>query len=167
MAGKLRASTTVPDDYLLATFQKGISEQAGSEKIGNMVVTEITANEQDHVLDVKFAGGLANLSLEPTAHDGKLEIRATEASIFGLELPDQATEAISSALQNGMSDQFVGSDMNVDSVEVLDGELKLTITGTDVPMNDMDKLAGGGDSAGQGGATGNGAPQQDAQEKAA
>ena len=82
-------------------------------------------------------------------------------------MPDQATEAISSALQNGMSDQFVGSDMNVDSVEVLDGELKLTITGTDVPMNDMDKFAGGGDSAGQGGATGNGAPQQDAQEKAA
>ena len=167
VAGKLRASTTVPDDYLLASFQKGISEQAGSEKVGNMVVTEITANEQDHVLDVKFAGGLANLSLEPTAHDGKLDIRATEASIFGLELPDQATEAISSALQNGMSDQFVGSDMNVDSVEVLDGELKLTITGTDVPMNDMDKLAGGGDSAGQGGATGNGTPQQDAQEKAA
>ena len=119
------------------------------------------------MLDVKFAGGLANLSLEPTAHDGKLDIRATEASIFGLELPDQATEAISSALQNGMSDQFVGSDMNVDSVEVLDGELKLTITGTDVPMNDMDKLAGGDDSAGQGGATGSGAPQQDAQEKAA
>ena len=167
VAGKLRASTTVPDDYLLASFQKGISEQAGSEKVGNMVVTEINANEQDHVLDVKFAGGLANLSLEPTAHDGKLDIRATEASIFGLELPDQATEAISSALQNGMSDQFVGSDMNVDSVEVLDGELKLTITGTDVPMNDMDKFAGGGDSAGQGGATGNGAPQQDAQEKAA
>ena len=49
-----------------------------------------------------------------------------------------------------------------------DGEqLKLTITGTDVPMKDMDKFAGGGDSAGQGGATGNGAPQQDAQEKAA
>ncbi|MCG7455495.1 LmeA family phospholipid-binding protein, partial [Corynebacterium tuberculostearicum] len=108
VAGKLRASTTVPDDYLLASFQKGISEQAGSDKVGNMVVTEITANEQDHVLDVKFAGGLANLSLEPTAHDGKLDIRATEASIFGLELPDQATEAISSALQNGMSDQFVG-----------------------------------------------------------
>ncbi|EET78041.1 LmeA family phospholipid-binding protein [Corynebacterium tuberculostearicum] len=167
VAGKLRASTTVPDDYLLASFQKGISEQAGSEKVGNMVVTEINANEQDHVLDVKFAGGLANLSLEPTAHDGKLDIRATEASIFGLELPDQATEAISSALQNGMSDQFVGSDMNVDSVEVLDGELKLTITGTDVPMNDMDKFAGGGNSAGQGGATGNGAPQQDAQKEAA
>ena len=118
------------------------------------------------MLDVKFAGGLANLSLEPTAHDGKLDIRATEASIFGLELPDQATEAISSALQNGMSDQFVGSDMNVDSVEVLDGELKLTITGTDVPMNDMDKLAGGEGTAGNGGAN-NGAPQQDAQEKAA
>ena len=51
--------------------------------------------------------------------------------------------------------------MNVDSVEVLDGELKLTITGTDVPMNDMDKLAGGESTTGNGGAN-NGAPQQDA-----
>ena len=65
-----------------------------------------------------------------------------------------------------MSDQFVGSDMNVDSVEVLDGELKLTITGTDVPMNDMDKLAGGEGTTGNGGAN-NGAPQQDAQTEAA
>ena len=66
-----------------------------------------------------------------------------------------------------MSDQFVGSDMNVDSVEVLDGELKLTITGTDVPMNDMDKLAGGGEGTTGNGGANNGAPQQDAQEKAA
>ena len=56
--------------------------------------------------------------------------------------------------------------MNVDSVEVLDGELKLTITGTDVPMNDMDKLAGGEGTTGNGGAN-NGAPQQDAQKEAA
>ncbi|MCG7468180.1 DUF2993 domain-containing protein, partial [Corynebacterium sp. ACRPE] len=59
-----------------------------------------------------------------------------------------------------------GSDMNVDSVEVLDGELKLTITGTDVPMNDMDKLAGGEGATGNSGSN-NGAPQQDAQKQAA
>ena len=56
--------------------------------------------------------------------------------------------------------------MNVDSVEVLDGELKLTITGTDVPMNDMDKLAGGGEGATGNGGANNVAPQQDAQKEA-
>ena len=141
VAGFLRATTTVPDDYLLASFQKGISDQSGSETIGNMVVTEITANDQSDELEVKFGGGLASLSLEPSAHDGKLEINATEASIFGLSLPEQATSAISDALQDGMSEQLVANDMQVESVDVGDGKLTLTITGTDVPMNDMDHFS--------------------------
>lgn len=142
VAGFLRATTTVPDDYLLASFQKGISDQSGSETIGNMVVTEITANDQSDELEVKFGGGLASLSLKPTARDGKLEINATEAAIFGLSLPEQATSAISDALQDGMSEQLVANDMQVESVDVGDGKLTLTITGTDVPMNDMDHFSG-------------------------
>lgn len=141
VAGFLRATTTVPDDYLLASFQKGISDQSGSETIGNMVVTEITANDQRDELEVKFGGGLASLSLKPTARDGKLEINATEAAIFGLSLPEQATSAISDALQDGMSEQLVANDMQVESVDVGDGKLTLTITGTDVPMNDMDHFS--------------------------
>ncbi|WP_298692735.1 DUF2993 domain-containing protein [uncultured Corynebacterium sp.] len=142
VAGSLRATTTVPDDYLLASFQKGISDQSGSDTIGNMVVTEITANDQSDELEVKFGGGLASLSLKPTARDGKLEINATEAAIFGLSLPEQATSAISDALQDGMSEQLVANDMQVESVDVSDGKLTLTITGTDVPMNDMDHFSG-------------------------
>lgn len=142
VAGFLRATTTVPDDYLLASFQKGISDQSGSETIGNMVVTEITANDQRDELEVKFGGGLASLSLKPTARDGKLEINATEAAIFGLSLPEQATSAISDALQDGMSEQLVANDMQVESMDVGDGKLTLTITGTDVPMNDMDHFSG-------------------------
>ena len=107
-----------------------------------MVVTEITANDQSDELEVKFGGGLASLSLKPSAHDGKLEINATEASIFGLSLPEQATSAISDALQDGMSEQLVANDMQVESVDVGDGKLTLTITGTDVPMNDMDHFSG-------------------------
>lgn len=141
VAGSLRATTTVPDDYLLASFQKGISDQSGSDTIGNMVVTEITANDQSDELEVKFGGGLASLSLKPTARDGKLEINATEAAIFGLSLPEQATSAISDALQDGMSEQLVANDMQVESVDVGDGKLTLTITGTDVPMNDMDHFS--------------------------
>ncbi|MDK8469518.1 LmeA family phospholipid-binding protein [Corynebacterium accolens] len=141
VAGFLRATTTVPDDYLLASFQKGISDQSGSETIGNMVVTEITANDQSDELEVKFGGGLASLSLKPTARDGKLEINATEAAIFGLSLPEQATSAISDALQDSMSEQLVANDMQVESVDVGDGKLTLTITGTDVPMNDMDHFS--------------------------
>ena len=128
VAGSLRATTTVPDDYLLASFQKGISDQSGSDTIGNMVVTEITANDQSDELEVKFGGGLASLSLKPTARDGKLEINATEAAIFGLSLPEQATSSISEALQEGMSDELIAKDLQVESVDVGDGKLTLTFT---------------------------------------
>ena len=142
VAGFLRATTTVPDDYLLASFQKGISDQSGSDTIGNMVVTEITANDQSDELEVKFGGGLASLSLKPTARDGKLEINATEAAIFGLSLPEQATSSISEALQEGMSEELVANDMQVESVDVGDGKVTLTFTGTDVPLNDLEHFSG-------------------------
>lgn len=145
VAGSLRATTTVPDDYLLASFQKGISDQSGSDTIGNMVVTEITANDQSDELEVKFGGGLASLSLKPTARDGKLEINATEAAIFGLSLPEQATSSISEALQEGMSDELIAKDLQVESVDVGDGKLTLTFTGTDVPLNDLEHFSGEND----------------------
>ncbi|MBK4137098.1 DUF2993 domain-containing protein [Corynebacterium macginleyi] len=142
VAGFLRATTTVPDEYLLASFQKGISDQSGSEIIGNMVVTEITANDQGDELEVKFGGGVASLSLKPSAHDGKLEITTTKAAIFGLSLPEQATSAISDALQDGLSKQLVAHAMQVESVDVGDGQLTLTVTGTDVPVNDLEHFSG-------------------------
>ena len=145
VAGSRRATTTVPDDYLLASFQKGISDQSGSDTIGNMVVTEITANDQSDELEVKFGGGLASLSLKPTARDGKLEINATEAAIFGLSLPEQATSSISEALQEGMSDELIAKDLQVESVDVGDGKLTLTFTGTDVPLNDLEHFSGESD----------------------
>lgn len=40
-----------------------------------------------------------------------------------------------------MSEQLVANDMQVESVDVGDGKLTLTITGTDVPMNDMDHFS--------------------------
>ncbi|MBK4142151.1 LmeA family phospholipid-binding protein [Corynebacterium macginleyi] len=142
VAGFLRATTTVPDEYLLASFQKGISDQSGSEIIGNMVVTEITANDQGDELEVKFGGGVASLSIKPSAHDGKLKITTTKAAIFGLSLPEQATSAISDALQDGLSKQLVAHHMQVESVDVGDGQLTLTVTGTDVPVNDLEHFSG-------------------------
>ncbi|PMC67936.1 LmeA family phospholipid-binding protein [Corynebacterium aurimucosum] len=138
VAGTLRASTTVPDQFLLASFQKAIAEQSGYDALGNLVVTAITANDAEDDLEVEFAGGLATLSLKPEARDGKLAIDAKEASLFGFDLPEQATSAISNALAEGMEEQLAGQQLTFESVDVGAGELTLTLIGHDVPMSELD-----------------------------
>ena len=138
VAGTLRASTTVPDQFLLASFQKAIADQSGYDTLGNLVVTAITANDAEDDLNVEFAGGLATLSLKPEVRDGKLAIDAENASLFGFDLPGQATDAISNALAEGMEEQLAGQQLTFESVDVGAGEVTLTMIGHDVPMSELD-----------------------------
>ncbi|KHO30250.1 LmeA family phospholipid-binding protein [Corynebacterium minutissimum] len=138
VAGTLRASTTVPDQFLLASFQKAIADQSGYDTLGNLVVTAITANDAEDDLNVEFAGGLATLALKPEVRDGKLAINAENASLFGFDLPEQATDAISNALAEGMEEQLAGQQLTFESVDVGAGEVTLTMIGHDVPMSELD-----------------------------
>ena len=90
---------------------------------------------------------MANLALAPVARDGGLSIKAKNASLLGFELPQEATGAISSALQEGMKDQFIGEGLSVEAVDVADGELEMTIVGKDVPMSKLGAVTAGGQSA--------------------
>lgn len=137
VAGQMRATTTLPDDFLLATFQKSIAEQSDNATLGNMVITSITTNAEDSTIDVEFGGGLASLALEPSANNGVLDIATRKAAVFGMNLPDQATAALSDSLREGVQEQFVGSQLHVDAVEVGSGELKLTVAGTNVPLKEL------------------------------
>lgn len=136
VAGQMRATTTVPDEFLLATFQKNIADQSGSENLGNMVVTDIRAVGETNVLKIEFAGGIARLSLKPEAVDGQLRLTAENTALFGFNLPDQASDAVSNALQNGMEEQVVG-DMRVEDVFVDSGQLRLTVAGENIPLQDV------------------------------
>lgn len=138
VAGSLRASTTVPDQFLLASFQKAIADQSGYDALGNLVVTGITAHDAEDNLSVEFAGGLAELALKPEARDGKLAINAEKASLFGFDLPEQATTAISDALAEGMAEQLAGQQLTFESVDVGAGEVTLTMVGQNVPMSELD-----------------------------
>ncbi|MDO5031915.1 DUF2993 domain-containing protein [Corynebacterium sp.] len=139
-AGSMEATTTVPDDFLLATFQRGIAEKSGNQAIGDLVVTAITANDEADTLDVEFAGGLATLSLKPAVNEGQLRINAQSASLLGFDLPEQVTATISDALESGMSDQLLGQGMKVENVDVRAGELAMTISAENLPLNQMSAL---------------------------
>lgn len=146
VADSLRATTTIPDDFLLVTFQNGIREESGMDQLGNIAVSDITANGQEGILDVDMAGGIVGLALRPYAQDGALAIEATKSTLFGYELPDQATNAISEALSQGLKDQFVG-DLQMDNVIVEDGFLKLTVAGTNIPLSEIGQQYGATEDA--------------------
>lgn len=141
VARRLVATTNVPDDFLLATVQAGITQDSGMEALGNNVITDIHAAGATSTLDVQFAGGLATLSLLPSMVDGALQFEAAKAEIFGFELPEQATAAITESLTKGMKDQFVTGNMKVQEFTVNDGSLRITMVGNDVKLSEAGQVA--------------------------
>ncbi|WP_293770583.1 DUF2993 domain-containing protein [uncultured Corynebacterium sp.] len=143
VAGHLTTSTTLPDDYLLATLQKGIADKAGNDTLGDVVITDLVANQASGDVSVEFAGGLFSLTLVPEAKDGRLAFTATSSKILAWNLPDEVTSKISETLTNGMQDQLTTGDMTMDSVTVGDGEISLTMSGNNVNLNELNTQFGG------------------------
>lgn len=141
-AGHLVATTTLPDDFLLKTFQDNLREQSGLSVLGDIVVTDITTKEAEDTLEIQLGGGLATLSLVPRATDGKLNIEVTRASLFGMELPAEAAQKISQSLSEGLSEQLAGSDLSIEDVQVEEGTLKITVSGDNVNLSDAQQGAG-------------------------
>ena len=140
-ARHLIATTTIPEDYLLITFQEAIASQSGVDMLRDVVVTDITANGEEGVLDFQLGGGLATISLQPTAAEGQLQLEATDSSLFGVTLPEQATQSISEALSQGMQDQFTG-DLAIEDITINDGTISIRMAGEDVNFNEMSQQMG-------------------------
>lgn len=57
VARHLVATTVIPEDYLLITFQEAIASESGVDMLRDVVVTDITANGEEGVLDFQLGGG--------------------------------------------------------------------------------------------------------------
>lgn len=151
VAGELTATTSIPDDYLLVTFQNAIQDKSGIQGLGDAVITDIQANRADNVLDLEFGGGLLKLSLRPFAQDGALALEVTNSTLFGMQLPDQAKESVSQSLTDSLKEQFQG-DLTLNDAHVTDGAVSLTMVGHDVPLNELSQQFGGAADAASTGA---------------
>ena len=150
VAERLEATTDIPDEFMLATIQQGIAQESGMDALGNTVITDINAVASTQTLDVTFAGSLAELSLLPSKVDGGLKFDAAKAEIFGFELPESATSAITESLTQGMNQQ-VGGGMDIQELTILDGAMRITIVGNDVALSEVTGQLpqGGGAEGGQ------------------
>lgn len=141
VARHLVATTVIPEDYLLITFQEAIASESGVDMLRDVVVTDITANGEEGVLDFQLGGGLATISLQPSAVDGQLQLEATDSTLFGVSLPEQATQSISEGLSKGMQDQFTG-DLSIEDITINDGTVSIRMAGDNVNFNELSQQMG-------------------------
>lgn len=145
LSDTVTTTTELPDDYLLATIRAQISETQPDNNnplAEHLTVTDITSQADAGTVDVEFVHGVATLTLTPEARDGQLYFTAAKAALFGFDLPPEATDEISRALQQGMSESaYMGEGMRVEEADVIEGGLKITVVGKDVSLKQMSEKA--------------------------
>lgn len=142
VAGELTATTYLPDEFLLAALQQGMSEQEDLGDLGDLIVTDMRADGDKETIDVELGGGLATVELLPSAADGVLALEAKRSTLFGIELSQEATQTISAALTESLKNQVPG-DLALDDLRVGSGIVEITVVGNDVPIKELSNQFGG------------------------
>lgn len=138
------ATTELPEDYLLAVIRGQIAENypEGAGMLADfLTVTDLTANGDTSTLDVEFVQGAAVLSLTPVQQNGQLTFEAANTQLFGFDLPAEVTEQISRALSEELTNQATARGMGISQFEVLDGAVRATVTGENVPLRGVASTA--------------------------
>lgn len=137
---QVTATSEVPEDFLLATMRQQIAEnypEGAGPLAEHLTITDLTANGQDNTLDAEFVHGAAVLTLTPVEREGQLAFEASNTQLFGFDLPEEVTAQISDALSQGLTEQATSGGMEIQGFEVLDGAVRLTITGENVPLREV------------------------------
>ncbi|MDR7330875.1 LmeA family phospholipid-binding protein [Corynebacterium guangdongense] len=150
VAGTLTTTTELPEDYMLAIIREQLRSQVGQDSgmastlVDELGITDLNANVAEQTLDLEFARGLAGISLAPADVDGQMSLEARSTRLFGMELPQEVSASISQALQEGIAEQAnehagadVANSLTIDSYEIVDGALRVTVTGHDVPLSEL------------------------------
>lgn len=142
VAGTIDVRTELPEDFLLAQAQasmaanKQTSGDIATQLIQGLVkVTNIDAVAADQSVKVEFTDGAATLTLRPTVENGALTFAAENASLLGMNLPPQVTEVITGTLEK-QSTELSGL-LKVQDMQVQDDKILLHLSGTNVPLNDL------------------------------
>lgn len=149
VAQTMVTTTQIPEDMILAMIQRETAGQSGDSQdtgfgaaiLQQLVqVTNVTTNPANNALDIEFTGGAAILSLEPVLSNGGLTFQVIGAELFGMDLPEQVTGAITSALEQGVQDAT--GDLEITAFDVVDGAVEVTIRGENVPLGEVASQSG-------------------------
>ncbi|RSZ64496.1 DUF2993 domain-containing protein [Corynebacterium hylobatis] len=132
VAGRMVATTEVPDEYLLAVIQQSMAEENAG---GLLQLTGVTSDVAAGTLNIQFNNGMAELNLSPTPVDGQLTFVAAGASLFGFDLPGQVTDMITAALREGVAEQAAG--FTIEEFTVIEGGARMRVSGENVPLSEV------------------------------
>lgn len=148
IATTLHMTTVLPDNFILAQAQLAMKEQMPQPKNATSLedlagalfsqlvkITSITSEPAEGTLAVQFTDGAAELHLKPVLEGGHVAFEATNAQLFGVDLPAEATAAITEGLRNSADSFFQG--LKVDSFDVTDGGLQVALSGTNVNLAEL------------------------------
>lgn len=149
VAQTMVTTTEIPEDMVLAMIQRETAGAMGDSQdtdFGTAIlqqfirVTDVTAVPENNSLDVEFTDGAAVLSLEPVLTDTGLSFQVRGTELFGIELPEQVSEMITSALERGVQD--AAGDMEITEFSVIDSGIQVSIRGQNVPLGDIASQTG-------------------------
>lgn len=157
-AGSVDMVTTMTDEYLLAVVQRQMADNnsgatgttlngatgdqldlgalAGQLIQRLVTVTGITSDPANGTVDVQITNGAAALTLRPQAQDGKLTFTAENASIFGVSLPTEVSDALTQGFSQKL--QEIGPGLSLADVTVVDGGVQIHVVGTNVPLSSLE-----------------------------
>ncbi|WP_051645554.1 DUF2993 domain-containing protein [Corynebacterium vitaeruminis] len=157
-AGSVDMVTTMTDEYLLAVVQRQMAENnsgatgttlngatgdqldlgalAGQLIQQLVTVTGITSDPANGTVDVQITNGAAALTLRPQAQDGKLTFTAENASLFGVSLPTEVSDALTQGFSQKL--QEIGPGLSLSDVTVVDGGVQIHVVGTNVPLSSLE-----------------------------
>lgn len=164
VAGHMTMHTLATDEFLLATIQRemanaqensqpqqpqgnpfeggelNLEELAGGFLQNLIKITGISSNAASGTVDIQITNGAAALTLRPEVTNGQMGFVAENASLFGFDLPEGVSDALTKALSEGMGDT-AGTGMTITNVAVVDGGVDLTMEGENVKLSELQQSA--------------------------
>ena len=150
VADSVRITTELPEDYVRAILQQQLADgfrQSGGGPLSFLqeliTVTGVTSHPDAGTFTIDVSGGAAAVDLRPMMNNGQLAFEASSTELFGFQLPDTVAEALTGALQQGVQDTLNG-EMQVESFDVVDGGLRVTVAGRDVDLDNLSQSGAAG-----------------------
>ncbi|AKK10249.1 LmeA family phospholipid-binding protein [Corynebacterium uterequi] len=137
VARDIQVVTSMSDEVMLAAIRQALAENVDTTVpllTPENMVTKVTSQPERNVIEVEFLAGAARLSLTPAKVGDQATIEAAGAEILGFDLPAEVTTEITRALQEGAKQQAGPALTLLEDLTVVDGGLRVTASGTDVPL---------------------------------
>lgn len=143
IAETLDVTTELPDSFIKTVLEQQIrsvlsrADGAPAALMGNLVsISDVTSHPETGTVTIQFTEGVAAIDLRPQREGDQLTFAADSTRLFGVDLPGGVAEQLSRALHEGMRDAVFGN-MRVRDVQVVEGGLLVSLSGSDVNLNEI------------------------------